>query len=205
MTTNTQRDAGRFVRGYSYSPATQFKPGEHWRQARPWWMRDWLCDQYISKKLSAQEIAAEHGCGENNILFWLKRHGIPARSVSECRRVKKWGPSGEKNPMFGRRGCLSPAWRGGLTPSRQKLYSRSEWQSAARKVRKRDKSCRLCGGGEGLQIHHIYPISQFPLLALDQGNLIRLCKRCHDKMKNKEMRYAKKLLALVGGDPKYGV
>lgn len=83
---------------------------------RPWCLRSWLASEYLERGRSAAEIARASGCHENNILSWLKKHGIPRRSMAEARVVKTWTtPRGDKNPMFGRRGDLSPTWRGGLT------------------------------------------------------------------------------------------
>ena len=86
----------------------------------------------------AEQIAVEAGCTKNNILYWLNRHGIKARTMSEVRSLKHWGQSGKDNPQYGKRGPLSSQWKGGRTPWRQKFYARSEWrQFAAPHVRTR--------------------------------------------------------------------
>lgn len=195
---------GTFQKGKRYSPSTEFKKGEHWRERKPFWQRDWLDNEYTTKKKSANEIASRFGVKDSSIYFWLKKHGIKTRSISETRKIKYWGSVGEKNPMYGKRGILNPQWRGGLTPERQRIYASSEWRSAARAVRKRDKVCRLCGSREKTEIHHVEPFSQSPLLVMDIGNLILLCHTCHVKMIGKEKRWRKKLYSLIKESEKGG-
>lgn len=187
----------RIKKNQRLSPATEFKPGQHWRERKPWWDREWLDAEYTTKNRSAAEIASEWGVTENAILFWLSKHKIPTRSMAKIRAMKHWGAVGEKNPMFGKRGILNANWQGGLTPLRQKIYATSEWQALARQVKKRDKSCRLCESSERLEIHHIDPFSQAPLLVLDIGNVILLCHNCHKKLRRKEHLWKKKLLNLL--------
>jgi hypothetical protein len=183
----------------------RFQKGQHWRPRREYWEREWLYEEYITKQRSAENIAAQFSITENAILFWLGKHKIPTRSVSDVRKIKHWGAAGEKNPMFGKTGVLNPNWRGGLTPLRQQFYSRPEWKKLVRDVRKRDKYCRLCSSDEKLEIHHIEPFSQAPLLVMDIGNVILLCHKCHKKMQRKENRWRKKLYALIeeGGSTQY--
>lgn len=94
----------------------RFKKGEHWRKPKPHWEREWLRIEYCEKGRSAGDIAVQAGCTECNIYFWLKKHGIPRRSISEARAKKHWGASGSANPMYGRRGAENPHWRGGVDP-----------------------------------------------------------------------------------------
>lgn len=175
----------------------RFKEGQHWRPRQLWWDKAWLENEYVTLKQSASEIAERCGCTENNIGFWLVKHGIPRRTMREVRQVKRWGATGEKNPMFGKIGILSPQWKGGLTPFRQRLYSSLEWKAFAAKVRRRDKTCRLCGSTERLEIHHIEPFSLAPLLVMAIGNVIRLCHKCHVKMRGRERWWRKRLYRLV--------
>src|SRR3990167_5716591 len=87
---------GRFLKGHSYNPATQFKKGQHWRKKKEHWDREWLYREYIEKGRSSGEIAAEIGCRNTTIHFWLRKHGIKSRSVTEARALKHWGAEGEK-------------------------------------------------------------------------------------------------------------
>lgn len=188
---------GQFVKGIRSSRATEFKPGQHWRPSGPHRDAAWLRAEYVDKQRSAANIAKECGLTEASIYFWLKHHNIPRRSISQARAIKHWGSSGKDNPMYGRVGILNPNWQGGLTPARQDVYAKTEWKAAARAVRKRDKCCRLCGSTEKTEIHHIDKFSLAPLLVMDIGNMILLCKKCHLKMQGKEKRWRKKLFALL--------
>jgi predicted DNA-binding transcriptional regulator AlpA len=49
--------------------------------------KEWLEEQYITRKLSIKEIAALAGCSYPNIQYWLKKHGVPSRSPLEGRRI----------------------------------------------------------------------------------------------------------------------
>lgn len=93
----------------------QFEKGHHWREARPFREKDWLVENYIAQRRSTGEIAAEFGTTDAAILFWLRKHGIPRRTVSEARGIKHWGQSGADNPMWNKRGELNPRWLGGVT------------------------------------------------------------------------------------------
>jgi len=187
----------RIQRGQHLSPKTEFKPGQHWRPAKPWWQRDWLFREYIERQRSASDIAAAGNCTASNILYWLKRHRIPTRPMDVVRKIKHWGAVGESNPMFGKRGILNPAWKGGLTPARQRVYAKAEWKKLVRDVHRRDKTCRLCNSNQNLHVHHIDPFSHAPLLVLDIGNVILLCQECHHKITRKEARWKKRLFNLL--------
>lgn len=187
----------RIKRGQHLSHATEFKKGQHWRTRKPFWGHTWLFTEYVTKQRSAGDIAAQFNLSAESIHFWLRRHEIPRRNVSEARKIKHWGSVGEANPMFGKKGAAHPTWKGGLTPARQSLYASSAWRSAVCAVRKRDKCCRLCGDPGEYHIHHIDPFSDAFLLTADPGNLIRLCVACHFKIKGKEHRWKKRLFKLI--------
>jgi hypothetical protein len=174
---------GRFRKGERRSPATEFKPGEHWREPQPFWSESWLRAEYAEKGRSAGEIAREFGTTDAAILFWLRKHGIPRRSISEARARKHWGASGEDNPMWGKRGPDNPNWRGGGTPERQAFYSSSEWRKATRDVWKRDRAtCQRCAAKapkrSTFHIHHIIPFAVAETRC-EVANLVLLCGACH--------------------------
>ena len=177
----------------------RFVKGQHWRPRQPFWDREWLYTEYVVKGRSEADIAAQFSVTPNAIWFWMRKHGIVGRTTSEVRSRKHWGAEGERNPMFGKRGHKNPNWRGGTTPLRQGFYSNPAWRRVSRQVRERDRACQLCNGSERLQIHHIIPFWYAPLLVFTLWNLIRLCRRCHKKIEGKELRWAKRLFALVVG------
>lgn len=46
-------------------------------------------------------------------------------------------------------------------------------------------SCELCGDTEKkLQMHHLYAVSEYPQLALEQNNTMLVCEECHQKIHN---------------------
>lgn len=162
-----------------------FLPGTHWRPRRPHWDREWLEERYSRRGLAAWEIAEEADCTENNILYWLAKHDIHRRTVSETRASKHWGPVGPDNPMYGRTGKRNPNYKDGSSPDRQRLYAGAEWKRVARSVRARDGyRCVRCGaekqGLRSLHLHHLKPWAGHPELRFDPDNIVTLCKACHD-------------------------
>lgn len=170
----------------------QFKKGQHWRKARPWWERAWLVEQYESLSRSAADIAREGCVTENAILFWLKKHSIKTRTMQEIRNAKHWGASGVDNPMWNRRGELNPNWKGGVTAERQAFYASMEWKKVCSRVWKRDKSkCRRCGmkRDDSLDMpFHIHHIESFSVKGkrADPENLVLLCEVCHHFVHSRE-------------------
>lgn len=177
------KNGGRFKKGERNSPETEFKKGQHWRQPQLFRDKDWLFNEYVNNQKSARDIASEFSVHENAILFWLKKHVIPRRSLSETRSIKHWGLSGEKNAMFGKRGEGTPNWKGGHTPERASCYSSIEWADASKSVWKRDfGQCQRCkikaNDGANLHIHHIVSFSVKELRTV-LDNLVLLCIDCH--------------------------
>lgn len=196
-----RRVNGQFEKGFRASPETELKPGEHWRPRRAHWDREWMRERYEDRNMSASAIGSEAGLSIPAVYHWLKKHGIKRRNTSEVRAVKKWGASGDRNPMFGKRGTLHPNWRGGTTPLRQRVYSSSQWQTVSRKIRERDKHCKLCGEDKlRCEIHHIDRVVDAPHLILVEDNLILLCERCHSKITGKEKQWKPKLLKLLNSE-----
>ncbi len=171
---------GRFKKGERRSPATEFKKGQHWRKPQAFREREWLQREYVEKQRSAGEIAAEFGVRDASIYFWLKRHGIPRRTVRQARALKNWGLSGAANGMYGRTGAKSPAWRGGISPARQVAYSSIRWADAVKAVWDRDKGvCQRCGvTPKRPNIHHIIKF-EVEETRFDPVNLVTLCSKCH--------------------------
>lgn len=162
----------------------RFKKGQHWRPKKPFWDKEWLETEYLVKQRSSSDIAKEFKVGDTAIHFWLKKHNIPTRNVSEARAIKKWGLSGKQNGMYGRNGKTNPRWNGGHSPERQTLYARSIWKEIAKSILARDDfKCRKCGIGHNSQsklvVHHIKHWAKHPELRFDKENLITLCQNCH--------------------------
>ena len=162
----------------------RFKPGTHWRPHARFREAKYLRDEYLGHKKSASEIASDNGVTENAIFFWLCKHKIPRRTVSQVRAIKHWGASGPNNPMFGRCGSKHPNWINGATPERQRVYAQSFWRELVKHVYKRDGyRCARCGKGHTrenkLHAHHVKPWGSHPESRLDLENLVTVCNKCH--------------------------
>jgi len=163
----------------------RFVKGEHWREHKPYWDKVWLERAYLDDGRSAADIAKQFGVKENNILYFLHKHDIPTRTMSQIRAEKHWGAIGPDNPMFGRMGEYNPNWRGGCTAERQAVYSSREWAGAVQAVWFRDLArCQRCGA-DGQHVHHIVSFAVAELRT-EVGNLVLLCKRCHHWVHSRE-------------------
>lgn len=163
----------------------QFEPGTHWREDKPFRHKAWLLTEYVLLGRSTGDIAAQFGVTDSAVLFWMEKHGIPRRTISESRDLKHWGASGSDNPMWNRRGELNPRWLGGVTPERQEFYTSREWKTACSAAWRRDKAtCQRCSLRHSDQmdmpfhVHHVVSFANAELRA-DVNNLVLLCEACH--------------------------
>lgn len=175
----------------------RFKKGTHWRPHSKHREKRYLEIEYLDKGRSASEIAGDNGVTENAVLFWLSKHGIPRRTVSEARKLKKWGSVGSDNPMFGKCGDKNPRWIDGSSPERQKMYARSFWKEIIKTIYKRDNyKCLRCHKGHTkgnrLHAHHVKPWAGNPSSRFSLSNIITLCGDCHQwvhSLKNKNNEF----------------
>ena len=182
------KTTGRFLPGSQIGRKTRFKKGQHWRPRKPWWDRDWLHNEYVVKKQSAPEIAAKYNVTATAIIFWLAKYKIKRRSTSEVRKIKHWSLSGPQNGMFGRYDEANPNWAGGITPDRQRTYSRHQWKELVRSVRERDgHMCQVCyATGPKLVTHRVLSWTKYPAFRLSKFNIVTLCVECHKIMHSKQ-------------------
>ncbi len=171
----------------------QFTKGHHWRERRPYWDKAWLEREYLDNQRTAPDIAAQFGVTDNNILYFLHKHGIPCRTTTETRAIKHWGSSGPDNGMYGVTGADNPNWKGGITPERQALYSSHDWARIVIDVWVRDNAtCQRCGkqGGQAnhrtVHIHHKASFDEYPELRLELDNVVLLCSKCHGWVHSKK-------------------
>jgi hypothetical protein len=177
----------------------RFKKGQTYRTPKLHWDKEWLNQKYTIEGLSTTEIANITNCNHRVISFWMKKHGIKGRSVSEARKIKKWGQYGIENPMFGKTGDLNGNWKGGITPERQLFYISEEWKKAVKETFIRDNFiCVKCGQTHKDKYHplHIHHVVSFKTseLRTDINNLVILCKDCHNwvhSKKNTNKQYIK--------------
>lgn len=167
------------------------------REPKPFWKAEWLRREYQDKKRSAAEIAAQFGACENTVLYFLAKHGIQRRTMSETRAVKKWSVCGKNNGMYGRCGDKNPRWIDGRSPLRQRIYVRSFWREIIEFVLKRDGfQCIRCGKKHSktdrLQSHHVKSWTFQPNARFDLDNIVSVCATCHrwiHSLKNTKREY----------------
>lgn len=61
----------------------------------------------------------------------------------------------------------------------QKIRNTPGVNSWKHKVKERDKVCQCCGSNGQLEVHHVMPLAEYPMLASDIHNGIVLCQECH--------------------------
>ena len=79
-------------------------------------------------------------------------------------------------------------------------YNDPFYKKFRQSVRNRDKrKCQWpdCGARKRLQVHHILPWEQFPLLRYEVNNGITLCRKHHTLITGHELTYAKFLGSLI--------
>jgi hypothetical protein len=143
----------------------------HYRQDAPYKHREWLIDQYVTQNRTIVDMAADCGVDVTQITRFMDRFGIDRRNKSEARIGRQ---AGAKNP----------AWKGGTTPERQRLYKTQAWKDVIKAVYERDGyQCQRCGETKarpkGRHAHHIRPWADDVSLRFELSNLVTLCERCH--------------------------
>lgn len=80
-------------------------------------------------------------------------------------------------------------------------YNDPIYEKARKEVLKRDKrKCRMpgCDSRRRLNVHHILEWSKAAALRFEPGNMITLCRQCHDSIKGKESHYVGLFLSIIG-------
>lgn len=117
-------------------------------------------------------------CGCGNTAPWNRaKNGWYASVPGHPRAQPK--PPGPGKSMPGSR---NPAWKGGVTPERQRLYR--SWKRLRDEVWRRDNfHCQRCGSGKTgrrtLHAHHVVPWADSVRLRFESSNLVTLCGACH--------------------------
>ena len=162
----------------------RFIKGDHWRPRKPHWDQVWLRREYVDLGRSTGDIAAECGTTDAAIIYWLKKHGIERRTISEARAIKHWGAAGDANPMHGKTGPANPRYVDGSSPERQRKYAQGMGKEFLRAILHRDGyRCRRCGAAKAeprsLHVHHLKPWAGNPDLRFAPDNAVTLCRPCH--------------------------
>lgn len=145
-----------------------------WHKPKAYKNREWLCKQYLEHRRSVPDIASECGVYASTVIRTMNKFGIALRDASTSHKGRQ---SGARNP----------AWKGGTTPERQRLYKTNEWKALLKNVYARDGyTCQRCkqgtSGGASMRssvAHHIKSFSDYPELRMDMANLVTLCRKCH--------------------------
>lgn len=145
----------------------------HYRQDAPYKHADWLRREYVVKHRTLDSIAAQCQVNRSTIIKFLDKFGILIRTQSES--IKLSGAV---------KGNRNPAWNGGTTPERQRIYKTDAWKESVKAAYARDEYvCQRCGapktGPRGLHAHHLKAWAEHPELRTDMDNLVTLCKTCH--------------------------
>jgi hypothetical protein len=134
---------------------------------------EWKKHQSISlmghkMSLEAREKMKVAKSGSNHP--WFGRHPTEEhkKKLSETKK-------GELNPQYGKKGYLSPSWKGGIS---FEPYSVDWTKTFKRGIRERDKyTCRVCGREPAVCVHH----TDYNKKNCNPSNLVTLCVHCHSK------------------------
>lgn len=104
------------------------------------------------------------------------------------------------------RGSGHPSWNGGHIRGDYQSHEYKQWRQLI--IERDGYSCRECAdkgikNNQNLEVHHIYPVSQYPESTLDTDNGITLCRTCHSATKGKESERAEYYLGLLRVEVKY--
>ena len=119
---------------------------------------------------------------------------LKALKMSEAHKGQKaWnkGISPSKETIEKISGSNSSNWKEGIwTILFEEGYNMTypEWKKLAQEIRIRDRFiCQYCGASRSTQVHHVIPrrikVDNSP------GNLITLCKSCHNKIERLTNKY----------------
>ena len=111
------------------------------------------------------------------------------KTCSTCGRVHDFNAVCPKRIEYERRRSAQYDRRQYVRDSKaDKFRSTQAWQRKRNEVRERDLNvCRYCFlvrhriVTDGLSVHHIVPIEQAYRKRLSDGNLITLCRECHEQ------------------------
>ena len=93
---------------------------------------------------------------------------------------RKHSPATKERMSITHKGSRNANWNGGITLG-VRLFRKSrqyqQWRTVV--LARDDHVCRVCGGMEKLNAHHILPVKDYPELRLIVLNGLAICKSCH--------------------------
>jgi transposase len=125
---------------------------------------------YIEQKLSRRQIAEQYQVSGTTVQRWMKAYGVPARTGKRQGGNRTYERTAIPTTRFGNE------------------FSAAERHAILERDGYRCKMPRCeCSDAWKLEIHHILPVEQGGGHDLENG--ITLCKKCHTKIKNRELHY----------------
>lgn len=126
------------------------------------------------------------------------RSGIKA-SLATLKKMSDWQIGRSKEYERGKKHWN---WKGGISKLSRIIRGRVEWKLWRAKVFERDDyTCRFpkCKTRRGsyLEPHHIVPRRIDNNLIFDINNGITLCKKCHDRTKQRELEFVNLFRSLI--------
>lgn len=166
--------------------------------------RSWLYSKYASERLTLYQIAGLCASCPSTIYNWLRKYSIPLReggvehwSEEQKQYRRDWNKAHpEINRMKGkhhseetrrkmslaRQGNKNSNWKGGLTELVKGIRRSPEFYQWRKAVLERDNhTCQDCRAIEGLDVHHIQSILDYPEGVFEVDNGLTLCKDCHKR------------------------
>ena len=70
----------------------------------------------------------------------------------------------------------------------KRIRSSGRWKRLSLLVLSRSPVCEWCGRRASVEAHHVEGVAKRPDLAYDSGNLVALCRRCHERIESAERR-----------------
>ena len=68
------------------------------------------------------------------------------------------------------------------------FYKTKEWRDLSKRMLERYPVCQVCGENYSTDVHHRFPVADYPDMALDEDNLLCLCKSCHARITDEERK-----------------
>jgi len=150
-----------------------------------------VVNKYVIDRARVEDIADIYHCSIHPINDILKKY-----------KVKRKQSESLKGRLVGNK---NPNWKGGITKYDEYTknikgfkYRMRAWSG---KILERDDfSCKMCGGDEKLEAHHIIPVRELnPVDLFNINNGITICRRCHMKIHLREKEYAEQFKKMISG------
>ena len=157
--------------------------------------KEFLTEEYVNKKKTYDQIAAEVGCGSTNVYHLVKKFNLPVRPRGELLKGRVYSPETLEKMAQGQMGKMlgenNPKWKGGVSTDSTQIRKKAIYYTFRQRVlRFKGKVCAHCGVDlispcpccnvkPVRHVHHLQSFADFPDLRFDSNNAIVLCEKCH--------------------------